>query len=290
MTKPLPHPRLHLLAAREAPVVVILRRGPSKRYHTIKYNTDTDRVEHGSWFAGKLYHFRCDLSHDGKRMVYLAMGAKGETWNAICNPPSLKPVAHWKNEGAWFGGGLWHSSNSLALNLEGHTSMPCYKELSSDTVKELEPQNIEYLRHDCERYGEDEGVLHARLKRDGWQRVLPDGYEEHGDSAWYVSRKAYWKQQADRWPEIRLHFRDYKENIGRIFEFIMPDHPEFFSPKDDWATFDAIGNLIVAREGRVERWTPEGLSTNKPSFYFDINALPIPKHGHLGWTNPLNEI
>jgi len=270
-------------------VVVVLRRGPTDRYHAIMYHTDTDRVEHGSWFAGKLYHFRCDLSHDGKRMVYLAMGAKGQTWNAICQPPSLKPVALWENEGAWFGGGVWHASNTLSLNLDGHPSMPCYKKLKPDTVNELEPQNINYLRHDSERWGEDEGVLYARLRRDGWHRELPEGCDEQGKNRSELLELAYWSQQRDQWPEIRLHFRGYKAKVGRKFEFIMPDHQEFFSPEDDWATFDAIGNLIVARAGRVERWTPEGLSTNKSSFYFDLNALPVPKHGHLGWTNPLNE-
>lgn len=289
MTKPPPHPRLHLLAAKEAPVVVILRRGPSKRYHIMRFRTDTDNVEHGSWFAGRLYPGRCDLSHDGSRMVYLAMGGKGETWNAICKPPSLEPVALWFNFGAWFGGGLWHTSNTLALNLNGHSSHPCYEELTPDTVKELVPQDIKYIRHDSERFGEDEGILYPRLKRDGWQRVFPDGYNEQSERSDYLMRNAYWSIQRDHWPEIQLHYRGYKNQVGRIFEFIMPDHPEFFSPKDDWATFDSIGNLIVAREGRIERWAPQDLQRMKPSFYFDINALPVPERGQLGWTCPLNE-
>ena len=38
-------------------------------------------------------------------MVYLALGAKGHTWNGICRPPWLETLAEAENFGTWGGGG-----------------------------------------------------------------------------------------------------------------------------------------------------------------------------------------
>lgn len=56
-----PPPRLHLLVARDAPKILIIRRGPSKVFHLIAWNTETDEFEQGSWFRGRLYEYRSDL-------------------------------------------------------------------------------------------------------------------------------------------------------------------------------------------------------------------------------------
>ncbi len=272
-----PPPRLHILAAKEAPVVVILRRGPSKCYHCVHFNTQTNEVEHGSWFNGRIYHFRCDLSHDGKYMVYLAMGSNGETWNGVCRPPWLKCVSQWETEGAWFGGGVWHSSKKLAVNLDGHPSMPCFKELTSKTISKFEPEPIEYTRHDCDRFGEDEGVIYARLIRDGWKWQGQSHVEKKAQHPYIEFANAGWLMPSRQgWPPVHLYFRKYESGKGRIFEFDMKGHPDFFSPSDDWATFDTLGNLIIARNGCVEKWTIPDIDTGVPSFVIDLNNLTPP--------------
>ncbi|MEM7773351.1 MAG: hypothetical protein AAF327_22955, partial [Cyanobacteria bacterium P01_A01_bin.37] len=78
--KPAQPARIHLLPAKRSPYVLVIRRKPSKCFHIIRWNTKTDRLEHGSWFNGKLYPKRCDISFDGQWMVYLAMGDSGNTW------------------------------------------------------------------------------------------------------------------------------------------------------------------------------------------------------------------
>lgn len=77
--------RLHLLVARAAPRILIIRRGPSRVYHLALWHTDTDTVEHGSWFRGQLYVYRCDLSWDGQWLVYFAMGPTRQyySWTAV---------------------------------------------------------------------------------------------------------------------------------------------------------------------------------------------------------------
>jgi hypothetical protein len=84
--------RIHLLAARKAPTIAILQRKRSKLFHVIVIDTEALRITEGSWFRGKLYPKRCDVSFDGKFMVYLAMGASGKTWNGVCRLPWLTTV------------------------------------------------------------------------------------------------------------------------------------------------------------------------------------------------------
>ena len=64
--------RLFVIRAREAPLAVIFRRGPSKQVRLISWNTDTDDFEGGQWFKGRIYERRCDLSPDGRYLIYFA--------------------------------------------------------------------------------------------------------------------------------------------------------------------------------------------------------------------------
>jgi hypothetical protein len=47
-------PRIYMLFARESPVSVVFRRGPSEWYQLIKWNTADDSFEPGQWFHGRL--------------------------------------------------------------------------------------------------------------------------------------------------------------------------------------------------------------------------------------------
>ena len=91
--------RIHLLPAAKAPVVVVIRRKPSKLFHVIRVDTATGRYEQGAWFKGKLYPMRCDVSFDGNWLVYLALGARGNTWNAVSELPRLTAVAESEEHG-----------------------------------------------------------------------------------------------------------------------------------------------------------------------------------------------
>lgn len=112
--------RLHILRAHGASKAVIIRRKPSRLVHIISWDTSTDIIEHGSWFDGRIYAERCDLSWDGRWMVYLAMGRRGETWNGLCRPPSLESVLTVPNCGTWAGGGFFSDANTLQSNDHWH--------------------------------------------------------------------------------------------------------------------------------------------------------------------------
>ena len=264
----IPHPisaRLHLLRAPDAPVIVVIRRGPSKLFHVIKWNTEKDKLEHGSWFSGKLYPMRCDVSFDGKWMVYLAMGANGETWNGCCALPFLKTYLEGDNYGAWNGGSFWRDAKTLMLNnwLDERGHVPFA----------TEPMNA--------AHGEDEGVLYAKMERDGWKRNGDNWgtHEEIKGNKKYMVRTTDddgWSWRIGRkGPTLQCFYRGYLE-FGRSFEFRVLEQLDLLDQNVQWATFDARGHLIVARAGWIERYSPANVKSGRPGFRLDLNGLTRP--------------
>ncbi len=64
--------RLHAILAREADKAVVFRRGPSSKTAILEWDLQTDRFKLGQWFYGSLYPYRCDISPDGRHLVYFA--------------------------------------------------------------------------------------------------------------------------------------------------------------------------------------------------------------------------
>jgi len=104
--------RIHVLLAREEPVGVIIRRGPSKQVCTLGWDRTHDDFRLGQWLRGRIYERRCDLSPDGKHFIYFAMNGKWSSesrgsWTAISRAPYLKAVTFFPKGDCWLGGGLF---------------------------------------------------------------------------------------------------------------------------------------------------------------------------------------
>lgn len=165
-------PRIHVLLARDAPVGLVIRRGPSKCVATLLWDRRRDTFQWGQWLKGRIYERRCDLSPDGKFLLYFAMNGKWNTesrgsWTAISRAPYLRAMAFFPKGNCWNGGGLWTGDNTYWLNdCDGHT-------LSQDTAAVRRDRRFQ----PSENYGgECPGVYYHRLLRDGWKLVerLPD--------------------------------------------------------------------------------------------------------------------
>lgn len=111
----------------------MLRRGPSDWYHLIRWATDTDVLEHGAWFRGRIYEERCDLSPDGELFVYFALqGRRWQTsykgaWTAVSRPPWLHALGLWPQGHTWGGGGTFLTHRKVALwscDLRAHPDHP----------------------------------------------------------------------------------------------------------------------------------------------------------------------
>lgn len=114
--------RLFVIPARDAPFAVILRRGPSKWYHLIRWQTERDAFEEGAWFHGRIYEERCDLSPDGSLFVYFCHGGAlrpgyTDAWTAVSRAPWLYALGLWPWGSTWGGGGRFLDNRRLKLHV-----------------------------------------------------------------------------------------------------------------------------------------------------------------------------
>ncbi len=71
--------RIHVLLASQAPLGLVIRRGPSKSVSTLLWHRKNDEFQLGQWLKGRIYERRSDLSPDGKYLIYFAMNGQ---WNS----------------------------------------------------------------------------------------------------------------------------------------------------------------------------------------------------------------
>lgn len=96
-------PRLHVIPAADSAIVI--RRGPSRWTHLLRWRLDPPEVEPGAWFGGRLYPRRCAVSADGALLGYFAISGKPPPWDsylAVSKAPWLHALA------AWHWGSTWH--------------------------------------------------------------------------------------------------------------------------------------------------------------------------------------
>jgi hypothetical protein len=202
-------------------------------------------------------------------MVYLALGSTGQTWNGICCLPWLKTVAEGTNFGTWRGGGYWCRPSLLKIN--------AWEISARATPRTKLPFKVETYRNP---HGEDEGVLYERLERDGWKRAGPFGTMRRlkeartytvvceNDPGWY------WKPSTAH-PTLRMFYLGYLKH-GRTFSFALEGYPHLLDNSVDWATWDALGSLVVARGGGVERYLLNDLAGGRPGFSLSLENLMPP--------------
>jgi hypothetical protein len=99
-------PRIFGIPATNAPVVAIIRRGPSDWCHVGRWDVVTMEFQTGSWLRGTIYPQRCDLSPDGRWLCYFALKAgadwsAGPTYIALSRLPWVTALAAWGTGGTW---------------------------------------------------------------------------------------------------------------------------------------------------------------------------------------------
>lgn len=258
--------RIYVILAREAPIGVIFRRGPSHWVQLIKWYTDTDTFELGHWFHGRIYEKSCDLSPNGDLLVYYALkiGRRSprtheytHTWIAISKPPWLTALALWFKGDACYGGGLFQDHQTLWINHSPQIPQP---------DKGYVPQSLDViLSHEvCN----DRLISKTRLERDGWNLHQEIKYHEitHGF--------------ATDTPEILCKCHpEYGVSLLMESSFKKFDIVSRYSLEDNktgerypitgatWADWDQQGRLIFVKYG--------GLFTANLSEFAEIEAIQI---------------
>jgi hypothetical protein len=248
--------RLHVLLAREAPLGVVIRRGPAGSACTLLWNRETDDFQLGQWLRARLYERRCDLSPDGKYLIYFAMNGQWQSeakgaWTAISRAPYLKAVTLLAKGDCWHGGGLFTGARTYWLNDgPGHEVVRDSPEVTRDT--EYQPSGG--------RGGECLSVYSPRLLRDGWTYLGRTGtgrwhdtdhFEKRLPAGWVIHKLAHGQPfpppgRGCYWDEHELHHRDLPEPIR--------------CPDWEWAEVDGT-RLVWAAGGRLMagRLTDAGL-------------------------------
>ena len=101
-----PPARLFGIPATRAPIVAVLRRGPSAWSHVGRWDVGRGRYEPGAWIRANLYPQRCDLSPDGRWLCYFTLKMPGRwkagaTYVALSRLPWLTALAAWATHGTW---------------------------------------------------------------------------------------------------------------------------------------------------------------------------------------------
>jgi len=262
MTTPPAPARLFVLLAREAPVGVILRRGPSQWVQLIKWNTDTDAFEPGQWFKGRIYERECDLSPDGKLLLYFAYKGGNwsknpdytSSWTAISKPPYFTALALWPFGDTRGGGGRFRDNKSIWLHRRDAEPHPNHLPKGIEVIAPNEGLDDQGLRKEIERTswtlrqrgqitreiqpGLEVSELFNQIRKDWWITKLdpPTTTQKRGDS--YVLIQKYLG--------LRRHY-------GAVYEYSIIDNQNR-EIKVEGATcldFDQPGRIIIAKAGKL---------------------------------------
>ncbi|MFI6482193.1 hypothetical protein ACIBH1_29975 [Nonomuraea sp. NPDC050663] len=158
-----PAPRLYVLPAAEAPVALIMRRGPSGWWHLLRWDLERPAVEAGAWFRGLLYPRRCGLSADGRLLGYFALAHGEDPWHtyfAVSRAPWLTALAAWHTFGTWTTG--CHFGRDGTLTITGSVDSRPFHGAYPHRV-EIEPVDTRWSDAD----------LYSEYRR-GW-RAVPEG-------------------------------------------------------------------------------------------------------------------
>lgn len=250
--------RLYCILAREAPLAVVFRRGPSKQVLLVLWHTDTDQFQEGQWLKGRIYEHRCDLSPSGTRLIYFAANYKKPyfSWTAVSKPPYLTALALWPKGDGWGGGGLFETEHTILLN---HRAAEM--QLADGFTLPRKLQVKPFGRGPG--WGEDSPIVDARMNRDGWRMVREGEAVERrrGASIWIeFSPSIIWSKRHRQWRryELQQHIHGLRLRDGPwyVVEHLVNDldtGSTISLGRTEWADWCHSGDLLFAKEGKLFR-------------------------------------
>ncbi|MDF2116802.1 hypothetical protein PY365_14550 [Roseiarcaceae bacterium H3SJ34-1] len=291
---------LYALVAREARIAVVFRRGPARRTQVLLWRLDTDTVESGQWFKGRIYERRCDLSADGTLLALFCASFRKPlfSWTAITRPPYVAPLALWPKGDCWGGGGLFDGGVLKLNHGSGAAGDPQESGLKLDPAFRL-PAHLSMqplpmpLGQGLGR-GEDDPIRVLRMERDGWQWIgaKPGPHIRQTKSNVYqvfdkpfVARRAIGGHQSGPL-FLQLQHHAIAENQGRWYletaQIVDGENRALFDlGRVDFADLDPNGDVLYGTKGWLCRlplaqWTrdEQGQSDSapKPLRVADLNG------------------
>ncbi len=277
--------RLHVLLAREAPVAVILRRGPTRWIQMIHWDTRRDVFTPGQWLKARVYEDKCDLSPDGKLLIYFVHKGNnwrlhpdyGYAWTAISKPPYFTTLALWKESGTWGGGGHFIDNKTVRIYVPKDSYHPDHPPrgltvLDSDSRVTLNIERRDQVRQSRWQMvsnGRDvrddyktllaslnEGTKDNQLDVDGdWYQLLDAEMEGKSSNSWLVKLNppTIWRKPYANY-SIEKHYFGYRMNRGEVNQLFVVKNKtgeKVLLSDATWADFDQQGRLIFAKQGKL---------------------------------------
>ena len=239
-------PRIHVLLASDAPVGLVIRRGPSKHVATILWDRLRDEFHLGQWLKGRIYERRSDISPDGKYAIYFAMNGKWSSesqgsWTAVSRVPYLKAIVFLPKGDCWHGGGLWTGGATYWLNDGyGHS-------IANDTAEVCRDHKYQPPKN-CG--GECSSVYYHRLRRDGWIPV------DRSNIAKWKGNDVFEKNIGMGWRLRKIAHAEVHAGVGKGYhwdehELVGPaEHQTISCTTWEWADLDGK-RLVWAANGRL---------------------------------------
>lgn len=260
----LPQTTLYIIPACSSPQALVIRRGPSKWWHLLMWDRDTGRVKPGSWFNGKLYPERCDLSPRGDWMVLLAYRGHREplAWTALCKPPSASAIGFWPQDSVKVGGGYFDERSPVVwINLHSKLGM-------RGEIREEQPYEIGYLEKQSQFYGQP----FERMKRDGWKRL-----DREGGPVWFKKQPggdhALWMRLVEMKEDEEIDTTAPWLQQTRYYLTSRTEKTwEFDLPGCNWANWNSYGRLCLAMDGMVMTADPHA-PFESAQLVMDLNNL-----------------
>ena len=239
-----PGPRLFGIPATKAPIVAVLRRGPTAWSHVARWDVARGVYEPGAWIRSNLYPQRCDLSPDGRWLCYFTLkmpGAwkAGSTYVALSRLPWVTALAAWGTCGTWTRGAHFVEDRrvwEVGEPAEGDAT-PCRHTFGLAITR---PTTFPVER------------------RRGWTET-PDTPPREASDMWderraVVMEKPRPKSGGAMRLKVRGHFAAFREGQSRDVSYELVEASRVTALVDvQWADWDAEGRLLTAtRDGRLQ--------------------------------------
>jgi hypothetical protein len=248
-------PRIFCIPAADAPIVAVIRRGPSEWCHLGRWAYEQDSYEPGGWLHGVVYPQRCDLSPDGRWLTYFVLKKfadwpAGNAYVAISRLPWLTALAAWGIGSTWTRGAHFVDATDVWPwgDPDVGDATPCRSRYGFDVTH---PASFAVER----RRGWTETADTAPLRgNDFWdegrevtmQKPSPDGSRTLLASGWYAAHRAFDPERFGG-PLYALDSGRGQDILGDVF----------------WADWSRGGDLLVTTEdGRLQRRSPDGATVD----------------------------
>jgi hypothetical protein len=196
---------------------------------------ENDTFERGQWFKGRVYERECDLSFDGKYLIYFAATNRPPLyrWLAISKLPYFTALAFWPS-GSIVGGGLFISADTFALRNAIYSAKP--------------PGMI----------GSPFRMLEGREHSD----EVMDGRAVMRRSGWTILNEIEDEELLMQKPHPTLPFRlqlftnDFSGRGSKTvlrYRAFSEDNEIFPWQRWSWADWDVSGDLLYATDGKIFR-------------------------------------